>query len=73
MVIIQGIALVLYVIYHITYRNNELLCKKYGGDPEKTYKALKYGRILIFFDWEFFMFWTFFNMTEQITAMILFS
>lgn len=72
-VALQGIALVMYIIYHITYNRNKLICRKYGGDPDKTYRTTKYGKILQFFDWEFFMYWTFFNMTEQITAMVLFS
>jgi hypothetical protein len=73
MVALQGLALVMYVIYYITYNRNKLVCRKYGGDPDKTYRSLKHGRILQFFNWEFFMFWTFFNMTEQITAMVLFT
>lgn len=31
------------------------------------------GKILSFFDWEFFMFWALFNMTEQIVAMVLYT
>jgi hypothetical protein len=73
MVALQGIGLLMYVFYKVTYRNNELLCRKYGGDPEKSYRALPYGKILQFFSWEFFMFWTFFNMINQLTATILYT
>jgi hypothetical protein len=73
MVALQALALVMYAIYIITYNRNKVLCRKYGGDPEKTYRSTKYGKLLQFFNWEFFMFWTFLNMTEQITAMVLFS
>ena len=50
MVIMQIIALIMYVIYYITYRKNELLCKKYGGNPEKTYKSNILGKFLSFFN-----------------------
>jgi hypothetical protein len=73
MVALQGISLAMYVAYYITYNRNKTFCRKYGGDPDKTYRSTKHGKILQFFSWELFMFWTFYNMTEQITAMVLFT
>jgi hypothetical protein len=51
MVALQGLTLVMYIFYNCTYNRNVMVCKKYGGDPEKTYRALPYGKILAFFDW----------------------
>lgn len=73
MVALQALGLLMYLFYNITYRKNVVLCKKYGGDPEKSYCSLPYGRILQFFNWEFFMFWTFFNMFNQLTATVLYT
>ncbi len=73
MVSLQALALVLYLAYNITYNKNVLLCKKYGGDPEKSYRSLPYGKILQFFNWEFFMFWTIFNLPNQVLATILYT
>jgi hypothetical protein len=50
-VALQGLTLVMYIFYNCTYNRNVMVCKKYGGDPEKTYRALPYGKILAFFDW----------------------
>jgi len=33
MVSLQAFALLMYIIYYIFWRRNELTCKKYGGDP----------------------------------------
>lgn len=33
MVTAQALGIVMYIIYYIAWRRNELLCKKYGGDP----------------------------------------
>ena len=33
MVAFQGLALLMYLLYYIFWRRNELICKKYGGDP----------------------------------------
>jgi hypothetical protein len=71
MVSFQVFALLMYIIYYIFWRRNELICKKYGGDPEKTFNSTRWGKFLSFFNWEFFMFWNIFNMTNQILGMIL--
>jgi hypothetical protein len=71
MVTFQGLGLVMYLVYYIFWRRNELVCKKYGGDPEKTFMSTRSGKFLSFFNWEFFMFWNFFNMTTQILGMVL--
>jgi hypothetical protein len=49
MVALQAIALVLYVIYRITFNMKKKECIKYGGDVETIYNSTKYGKILSFF------------------------
>lgn len=46
---------------------------KYGKNPEKYFVNTKLGKFLNFFNWEFFMFWTLFNMTNQILSTVLAS
>lgn len=71
MVALQAIALVLYVIYRITFNMKKKECIKYGGDVETIYNSTKYGKILSFFTFQFFIFWTFFNMINQLVAIAL--
>jgi hypothetical protein len=71
MVALQAFGLVMYLAYNITYGKHVILCKKYGGNPYTSYRALSYGKFLEFFSWEFFMFWTIFNMPNQLLATIL--
>ena len=73
MVIFQALGIVMFIIYYIAWRRNQLICKKYGGDPDKTFQSNRVGKFLQFFNWEFFMFWNLFNITNQILAMILVS
>ena len=73
MVVLPCFALMMYAVYKIAYNYNKAQCIQFGGDPDKSFRSKKIYRILSFFDWEFFMFWNFFNMAEQIVAMILFS
>jgi len=73
MVVFQALGILMYIIYYIFWRKNELICKKFGGDPEKTFNATKWGKFLNFFNWEFFMFWNFFNMTNEIVSIIICS
>lgn len=51
MISFQVLAIVMYIIYSIFWRRNELFCKKFGGDPEKTFNSTKWGKFLSFFNW----------------------
>lgn len=51
MVTFQALGLLMYAIYYIFWRRNELVCKKYGGDPEKTFNSTRWGKFLSFFNW----------------------